>query len=60
MGTKYAYPDVATHIWLELKEHREQLSHFIQDISMQMTVAPKWTVVIESDNMSFFVVTSYV
>jgi hypothetical protein len=41
VGTKYAYRDVASHIWLELKEHREQLSHFIQDISMQMAVAPK-------------------
>jgi len=41
-------------IGLELKKHREQLKHSIQDISRQMGVAPKCIVAIESGNLSFF------
>ena len=41
-------------IGLELKKHREQLKHSIQDISRQMGVAPKCIAAIESGNLSFF------
>jgi cytoskeletal protein RodZ len=41
-------------IGLELKKHREQLNHSIQDISRQMGVAPKCIVAIETGNLSFF------
>ena len=41
-------------IGIELKKHREQLNHSIQDISRQMGVAPKCIVAIESGNLSFF------
>ena len=43
-----------TAIGVELKKHREQLNHSIQDISRQMGVAPKCIVAIESGNLSFF------
>ena len=41
-------------IGLELKKHREQLNHSIQDISRQMGVAPKCIVAIETGNLNFF------
>ena len=41
-------------IGLELKKHREQLNHSIQDISKQMGVTPKCIAAIESGNLSFF------
>ena len=43
-----------TVIGVELKKHREQLNHSIQDISRQMGVAPKCIVAIESGNLNFF------
>ena len=43
-----------TAIGVELKKHREQLNHSIQDISRQMGVAPKCIVAIESGNLNFF------
>ena len=41
-------------IGLELKKHREQLNHSIQDISKEMGVTPKCIAAIESGNLSFF------
>jgi cytoskeletal protein RodZ len=41
-------------IGLELKKHREQLNHSIQDISRQMGVSPKCIVAIETGNLNFF------
>ena len=43
-----------TAIGVELKKHREQLNHSIQDISRKMGVAPKCIVAIESGNLNFF------
>ncbi len=41
-------------IGLELKKHREQLNHSIQDISRKMGVAPKCITAIETGDLGFF------